>query len=250
VCLFNLSGTGTLDLKKKYFTSSILKNTGLVFLLLIILLFSGGCLGHYKRTANKELIKAVKNNQTFDAIIVPGIPFTGAYWGHLMRVRVVWSWILYKNGIAKNVIYSGGAVHTPYQEALVMGLYAEKLGIPRENIFYDTCAQHSTENVYYSYMLARRHGFKSIAVASDIYQCFFLRSFIKKRFKNTIVQLPVVPDTLASYVDMDLIIDPSSAVIHGFESFVPISEKQSYFHRLKGTFGRNIDWKRENEGTP
>jgi hypothetical protein len=199
-------------------------------------------------TSQKEYRKAIRNKTTFDAIIVPGIPFTGANWSYLMKARVIWSWILYKNGLTKNVIYSGGAVHTPYQEALVMGLYAQKLGIPKENIFYDTCAQHSIENVYYSYLLAKQHEFRKVAIASDVYQCFFLHNLIRGKFYNKVAQLPVISDTIAGYRDMDLRIDPSSAIVHDLSRFIPLSEKESYFQRMRGTFGLNINWKLKNPG--
>ncbi len=74
--------------------------------------------------------KIVKAQQTFDVVIVPGIPFRNGRWNDTMKGRVLWSYALYKSGIAKNIIYSGGAVYTPYYEARIMGLYALQLGIP------------------------------------------------------------------------------------------------------------------------
>jgi uncharacterized SAM-binding protein YcdF (DUF218 family) len=224
-------------------TKKIVGKTVLVFSLLLIASLFTQCLGYYKRASCREYKRTVKAKKSYDAIIVPGIPYKGTQWSTLMKARVVWSWILYKNGIAKNVIYSGGAVHTPYQEARVMGLYAEQLGIPKENIYYDTCAQHSTENIYYSYLLAESKGFKNIAVASDVYQCFFLRRFIKRRFANKIAQIPANSDTLACYKNLDPIIDPSGAIIPDDEKFIPLTEKETYFQRMKGTFGMNINWK-------
>lgn len=70
----------------------------------------------------------------------------------------------------KNIIYSGGAVYSPYKESVIMGLFGQKLGIPSKNTFYDTLARHSTENVYYSYLLAKEIGFKSIALGADPFQ--------------------------------------------------------------------------------
>jgi len=51
---------------------------------------------------------------------------------------VLWASFLYKQGVIRNIIFSGGAVYTPYYEAKVMGLYAQRLGIPKEHIFYET----------------------------------------------------------------------------------------------------------------
>ena len=129
----------------------------------------------------------------FDAVIIPGIPYNGLGWDSVMKARVLWSWILYKNGYAKNIIYSGGAVYTHYKEALIMGLYAQKLGIPKEHIFYDTLAKHSTENVYYSYLLAKRLGFKTLALGTDPFQSFMLRGFTRNGLHHPFIIFRLLP---------------------------------------------------------
>ena len=100
-------------------------------------------------------LAAVAAIKPLDAIIVPGVPFSGGNWDSVMKARVTWSCFLYKNGYTRNIIYSGSAVYTPYFEGIIMGLYAEQLGVPKEHIFCETEARHSTENVYYSYLLAK-----------------------------------------------------------------------------------------------
>jgi len=175
----------------------------------------------------------------FDAIIVPGVPFKNGNWDSVMKARVIWSWVLYKNGYTKNVIYSGAAVYSPYPEAIIMGLYAEQLGIPKEHIFYDTKARHSTENVFYSYQVAQKEGFKSIALATDPFQALLLRSFCRKRFGTPIYHLPFVTDTLSVYNHLSPTIDPSGALVN---NFVPLPEKESFWKRMRGTFGKDIDW--------
>ena len=123
-------------------------HTGLYLLSLIsILVLWASCITPRKGPIRKLKTAQESNIAPFDAIIIPGIPYEGRGWDSVMKARVLWSWILYKNGIAKNVIYSGAAVYTPYVEARIMGLYGEKLGIPAEHIFFDTLARHSTENV-------------------------------------------------------------------------------------------------------
>jgi len=213
-----------------------------LFISCAAILFSG-CLGSYKRAAYRQYADVVRSKQKYDAIIVPGIPFTGDSMGYLLRSRIIWSWVLYKNGVTSNIIYSGGAVHTPYQEARVMGLYAQQLGIPAEHIFYDTCAYHTTENLYYSYQMAKAKGFQKIAVASDIYQCFFLRPFIARKLQNRIDQLPMRKDTVSAYRYLNLCIDPTPALITNSAEFIPLGEKQNYWKRMKGTLGFNIPWK-------
>lgn len=208
----------------------------LMIILLTALLFEFGCI-FYKKRPRRLLKDVVQNGQTFDAIIVPGSPFKNRAWDSVMKGRVIWSYILYKNGIAKNVIYSGSAVYSPYYEAKIMGLYAIRLGIPAAHIFYDTIAEHSTENIYYSYELARLEGFKSIALATDPFQSSLLKRFTRKRFATPITHLPFVRDSLQQYNYLSPEIDPSPAFKRQFKSIV---ERQGFWERLRGTRGKYI----------
>lgn len=126
------------------------------------------------------LFKEAVKEKPLDVIIVPGVPSDGGKWGYIMKWRVYWSVFLYKNGITKNIIYSGGAVYTPYTEAVIMALYAEKLGVPKEHIFTETKAEHTTENLFYSWQLAKEKGFKTIGFATDPFQSLKAEPYIKK----------------------------------------------------------------------
>ncbi len=198
--------------------------------------------------ANKRAVRLYKaveqQGYTYDAIIVPGVPFNGISWDSTMKGRVLWSYHLYKNGITRNVIYSGGAVYTAYYEAKIMALYGEQLGIPKEHIFCDTLAEHSTENVFYSYEIARRQGFKSIALATDPGQSSLLGGFTRKRFGTPIAHVPFVVDTLKKYSHLNPKIEPSSALKINFQSLV---EREGTWQRMKGTAGKYIPWKNEDK---
>ena len=124
---------------------------------------------NYMRTAEKE---------PFDAIIVPGVPFGQKAWRSILKMRIDWAAHLYKTGIAKNIIFSGSSVYSPYVESKIMGLYAEKLGVPRAHIYTEEQAEHSSENLYYSYKIAKENGFNKIALATDPFQNFFLKSMM------------------------------------------------------------------------
>lgn len=178
----------------------------------------------------------------FDAIIVPGVPYDGSHWSETMMARVKWSKYLYDKGYAKNIIYSGSAVYSPYVEAEIMALYAQSMGIPDEHIFTETRAEHSTENVYYSYRLAKEHGFTHLALATDPFQAKSMRKFIQK-FDFPVLLLPILSDTLEQQDLTEPSIEPESAKK---EPFVSIVERESFFKRLKGTFGQNIRWKEED----
>ena len=202
-----------------------------------------GCITPKKGPAKR--FAAAAGFRPFDAIIVPGVPFNNGRWDSIMKFRVLWSYVLYKDGYTKNVIYSGSSVYSPYYEGIIMGLYAEKLGIPREHIFYETQARHSTENVYYSYLLAQKQGFKSIALATDPFQSAMLKGFTRKRFESPIYLLPFLTDTIAQYRQLNPSIDPTPAKAGNFTS---ITEKESFWQRLKGTMGRDIKWSQYPDG--
>lgn len=202
-----------------------------------------GCISSKKRPV-KDLA-AIENIKPLDVIIVPGVPFRNGNWDSVMKARVLWSYILYKDGYTRNVIYSGSSVYSPFYEGMIMGLYAEKLGIPRSRIFYETQARHSTENVYYSYLMAKKQGFRSIGLATDPFQSSLLRSFTRKRFETHIYHLPFIKDSVERYNNLNPEIDPAPAKA---DSFTSITQKESFWKRLRGTLGKDIDWKQYKNG--
>ncbi len=208
----------------------------IIFIAIIILSFYS-C-SYTKKSAetiyNKALLSA-----PYDAIIVPGYPYTNGKWNRIMKGRVLWAVHLYSKGITKNIIFSGSAVYSPYVEAEIMQKYAVALGVPIEHTFTETRAEHSTENVYYSYLIAKKNGFNNIALASDVGQTKMLKSFAH-RFKIKTDFLPMVVSIVDTIVVNDLIINDSSAYVKGF---VSITERENLFQRLRGTMGKNIKHK-------
>lgn len=214
------------------FTSLHISYTVITVVLLGMLL---SC-GFSESTTRRKLRK--NEDKVFDAIIVPGVPpEADLKWGRIMKARVYWSKFLYDRGIAKNIIYSGGAQYSPYYESKVMALYAEAIGIPKANIYTEDLAEHSTENIYYGAKLARKLGFKRIALASDPFQTGMLRSFTAlMRIKITL--LPFVTDTLRAMEPQmkDPAIDYSKAYK---DNFVALSQRENQFKRFLGTMGFN-----------
>jgi len=209
-------------------------------LIACILLIVSSC-GMTSRKARKTFEKNIVFTP-YDAIIVPGVPFNGENWSETMKRRVFWSKYLYDKGYAKNIIYSGSAVYSEFEEASIMALYAEQLGIPKENIFKDQRAEHSTENVYYSYQVAKKNRFKNLGLATDPFQAKSLKRFIKK-FEFPIKLLPIVLDSIQHRSELIPVINPISAKV---ENFTSIKERESFIKRLKGTFGQNIKWQEED----
>lgn len=179
------------------------------------------------------------SHKTYDMVIVPGLPLEDSLvWSRIARGRIYWAKFLYDKGIAKNVMFSGSAVHTPYYEGTYMALYAEAIGIPKANIYTELLAEHSTENLYYSYKKAKKMGFKTIALASDPYQSKQLRSFAHLRLSRSIGIIPFVIDTMMTLepIMTNPPIDHKQAYK---ENFIPLIKRESGWKRFKGTMGWN-----------
>lgn len=208
------------------------------FLLIFVFVSQSSCISYKKRPA--RLFKTIiDKGLTFDAGIVPGYPFDGQKWDTIVKGRVLWAKYLYDKGIIRNIIFSGAAVYSPYYEAIIMGLYGEALGIPTNHIFYDTLAQHSTENIFYSYQIARKQGFKSLALVTDSVQSSLTKRFTKRRFETKIYHIPFLSDTLLKLNHVNPVIDPSTAFK---KNFVSIKDEEKKFRRFRGTLGSFIPW--------
>jgi len=205
-----------------------------------LLLIPGMVSCAFSNKAASRLLKAAEQSGPFDAIIVPGIPFKDGKWDTIMKGRVYWSKYLYDRGIARNVIYSGAAVYSPYYEAEIMALYAEALGIPKDHVFTEIKAEHSTENIYYGYKKALQLGFNKVALASDPFQSRLLRSYTFRRVSPDIRLIPMVIDTLKKM--QPSMTDPEIAYNKAFkENFISIVQRDSFWKRLIGTLRGNID---------
>lgn len=226
-------------------------NTKFSFKRIFILLVISGILGLLYTCSvgvrkTKTLYSEAKKGDPYDVIIVPGYPFKDDAWDDLLKARIYWSWFLYDRGIAKNVIYSGSAVSSPYIESEIMLLYGEAMGIPRQHLFTETKAEHSTENVFYAYHKARELGFKRIALATDPFQSKMLRKFVRKKLGKDIGFIPIIYDSLANIDTLQIKIDPEAAYV---KDFIPLSERENFWERFKGTRGEKIDYEsfeREN----
>jgi uncharacterized SAM-binding protein YcdF (DUF218 family) len=192
-------------------------------------------------STRKAFVKA-QPKMPFDAIIVPGVPFDTA-WSDIMRMRVLWSYHLYNRGLTKNIIFTGSAVYSPYIESRIMAEYAKKLGIPEENIFTEEQAEHSTENIFYSYYMGKDLGFENIAVATDPFQSSMVKSFAKHK-KLDVAFVPAIFDTLHTYYsEINVTINPTWAEV---ENFVALPDREGFWKRFAGTMGKNLKYTPED----
>jgi len=175
-------------------------------------------------------------------VVVPGVPFENENWSRTMKGRIYWAKFLYNKGIAKNIMFSGSAVYSPYYEGEIMALYARAIGIPSENIFTEIKAEHSTENIYYAYQKSKQLGFKTIALASDPFQTKMLRKFIQKRVDKNIAIIPFVIDTMKMIEPT--MVDPKIDYNKAFVGdFVSIKKRQNLWQRFRGTMGKRLNKK-------
>ncbi|HLP49939.1 MAG TPA: YdcF family protein [Chitinophagales bacterium] len=148
----------------------------IAFLFLAILLFSSFGLKEQVDRARKRNFAKVP----YDVLIVPGYPYyeSGKAPYPLLEARMNWVKELYEQGVAKNIIFSGGTIHSPYNEARLMKIISDTLGIPQDHVYLEEHAPHSFQNVTYGAKLARKLGFKKIAIATDPFQFAYMRLFL------------------------------------------------------------------------
>ncbi|MGC3943363.1 MAG: YdcF family protein [Chryseolinea sp.] len=187
---------------------------------------------HY---AKKSYERATKE-KPFDVIIVPGVPYEKENTTSIMTMRILWAKQLYDSGFTKNIIFSGSSVYSPYVEGIAMKIIADSLGIPPDHTFSETKAEHSTENIYYSWKMAKQMGFQKIALSTDPFQAGMLRSFIKK-YTPGVKSIPIVFDRLDMEGKTLPMIDYSPAYV---PNFVSITKRESFWQRLRGTLGRRV----------
>ena len=187
-------------------------------------------------TAEKNFAETTALNKTYDAVIIPGYPAEEGKWSFLMKIRVVWSFYLYQQGIARNIIYSGSAVHNAYEEGKLMALYGLAMGIPKENVFIEDKAEHSFENLFYGYKLARSKGFQSLAIATDPIQTMMLSDECKSHNVDVVPIARSIMDSLVVTVP-DYEVDKESTVM---ADFTPLSERESWLVRLNRSTGRHL----------
>src|SRR5688572_11818747 len=143
----------------------------------------------FSKYAERSYARA-KKEKPYDVIIVPGVPYDKSATTSVMTLRLYWAKHLYDSGYTKNIIFSGSSVYTHFVEGIAMKVMADSLGIPPDHTFYETKAEHSSENVYYSWKMAKEKGFEKIAVATDPYQAALLRKFIR-RYTPGVKTIPI-----------------------------------------------------------
>jgi DUF218 domain len=208
-----------------------------LFLLLVFFLFSSCAM--LQHSPGKCYQRAVE--QPYDVVIIPGFPHDGKEWNSVIKFRLLWAVHLHENKLANHFIFSGGSVHSPYNEGYIMALYAVKMGIPKEKIFIEPYAKHSTENIYNSLCIAEELGFKTIAIATDPVQGFLLTNYTQRIRNQKIEYLNLQPKYIRH---RKFVTEPKINFWLAYnDDYVPLTEKKNYWERKKESMGLTIDYK-------
>ncbi len=212
-----------------------------IMVTLSVILVSVGlssCFARWVEQKSNRIYNQQLSKSPFDVVIVPGYPFDGKAWDKIVKLRVGWAVYLYRTGMTKHIIFSGSAVYSPYVESRIMKYYAVALGVPDSVIYTEEAAEHSTENVFLSYHMAQQLGYKRIALASDPWQTEWMRNFFEKHDLK-FEALPAIIEKVDSMHLGQPSINPEPARV---DSFISITERESFRQRFRGTRGKNIDW--------
>lgn len=184
-----------------------MKQPAIILGTLLFTLFTAGC------KLEQRVARADKRNYAkapYDAVIIPGYPYMDNPEYPLLEARMNLAKELYDKGIARNLIFSGGAIHNAYNEARIMQIIADSMGIPRTHTFTEEKAPHSFHNVIYGKKTARALGFKKVAMATDPYQ-FAYMSFMLG-FAPGVRILTFSPDSMRKYIAELPVIDAAPAL--------------------------------------
>lgn len=201
--------------------SCLMKHTVVALLVALVWFSFSGCTPA-QRIARAD--KKVQKKAPFDVVIVPGYPYVTAEYPYsternriLLNTRVHWAKELYDKGIVKNIIFSGAATHTPFIEGKIMKIMADSLGIPSEHTFVEDKALHSYQNAIYGKRLAKKMGFKNIAIATDPYQFAYL-TYLVNIFTPGLPIITFKPERMVEFIKPLPSIDSSEAFIKDFKS--------------------------------
>ena len=183
-----------------------------------VLLFA---VSYYAKRETLRLYHKSLSNAPYDAIIVPGIPYDVPEPNTMLKVRMYWARKLFNEGIARNIIFSGAAVHTSFVEGKYMKTYADSMGIPQNRTFVESRALHGDENIRYGLRLAKKLRFTKVAVATDPFQTLFLRrSLTKEDYEVSFLPFPI--DSMPVFNQPLPRINPRDAYV---PNFVPLKDR-------------------------
>jgi uncharacterized SAM-binding protein YcdF (DUF218 family) len=101
----------------------------------------------------------------------------------LQQMRVETGVSAYRKLECQSLMFSGGAVSSPYIEAETMAAFARQLGVPSRDIIVENRARNTWENIGCSLPYLKNYG--SIVIASDILHAKRARRYLCRQ-KSTL----------------------------------------------------------------
>jgi uncharacterized SAM-binding protein YcdF (DUF218 family) len=115
----------------------------------------------------EEVLAQPRPAPVMDAAIVLGCPAEADGSPSLCeRCRVKTAVRQFRRGLVSNLVFSGGAAHSPDVEADVMGDLAVRRGVPPERVFREGRALTTWQNVRFSQRIAKTHQWHTILFIS------------------------------------------------------------------------------------
>lgn len=121
-----------------------------------------------------------------DAIVILGckVNLNGSP-SNRLKARLNRGYDLYKQGLSRKIVVSGGIGKEGYSEARVMADYLIGLGVPASDIFLDENAKNTRQTAIFAKRLAKDHGFQSVLVVSQYFHITRTKlAFRKQGFEN------------------------------------------------------------------
>ena len=132
--------------------------------------------------------------QKFDVILVLGTPCNEDGSPAVeQRARVMEGVREWRRGVAPVLVLSGGAAHTPQVEADCMAQIALAQGVPKQAILLERQAHNTVENVYFTGLIMKGHGWNSAEVVtspSHLPRAAFILSHFPLRWRMQLAPWP------------------------------------------------------------
>nr|WP_315489392.1 YdcF family protein [uncultured Rhodoferax sp.] len=88
---------------------------------------------------------------------------------HRLAARLDTAVVLYQRGLFKSILVSGGVGREGFDEAVVMGDYLVKRGVPRASIVLDSLGVTTAATARNTAALAKTHGWSRVLVVSQYF---------------------------------------------------------------------------------
>jgi uncharacterized SAM-binding protein YcdF (DUF218 family) len=106
----------------------------------------------------------------FDVIIVLGNPANSdGSPGEIMRQRVLKALELFRDGRAKHMLFTGGAVYNSYVQAEVMAELARSLGVPGSACVTEPKSRNTYQNLFKAIEILRQNRWSSALIVTSLY---------------------------------------------------------------------------------